>query len=137
MINYLKNHTQKLLWQLFLVLLIFGTISLCLFRTLWHERNTVYSFLSSVSFLHFPAPSEMLWTELSDAAALYEVPDSEKDTVRTEKLQPFFSIADEYTSIYIYGITDGRYRAGQYASQMDSPNFRSFFDTGYLSLIHI
>ncbi len=131
MINYLKNHTQKLLWQLFLVLLVFGTISLCLFRTLWHERNTVYTILSNASFLHFPAPSETLWSDLHEAAALYEVPESEKDTARTEKMQPFFSIADEYTSIYIYGITDGRYRAGQYASHMDSPQFRSFFDTGY------
>ncbi len=131
MINYLKNHTQKLLWQLFLVLIVFGTISLCLFRTLWHERHTVYTILSNVSFLHFPAPSETLWQDLNDSAALYEVPDSEKDTARTEKLQPFFSIADGYTSIYIYGITDGRYRAGQYASYMDSPGFHSFFDTGY------
>ncbi len=84
MINYLKNHTQQLLWQLFLVLLVFGTISLCLFRTLWHERNTIYAILSNVSFLHFPAPSETLWSDLHEAAALYEVPESEKDTARTE-----------------------------------------------------
>lgn len=131
MIDSLKHRRHKLRWQLFFVLLLSGTVSLCLFRTLWHGRNHAYDLLHEVPFLHLPAPSDTILMDIADAAAHYEVPESEKDTLRIEKLQPFFSIADEYTSIYIYGTIDGLYRAGQYASRMDNPNFQSFFDTGY------
>lgn len=131
MINYVKNQIHKLRWQMFFVLLISGAVSFCLFRTLWYERNYAYSLLSDVPFLQFPSPDDTFFKELADAAALYEIPASEKDTERIEKLQPFFSLADEYTSIYIYGTIDQLFRAGWYAPCMDTMRFHSFLNMGY------
>ena len=42
-----------------------------------------------------------------------------------------FDQLDDYTSLAIYGMEDGIYRAGQYPRCMDKEQFHSFFDIGY------
>lgn len=131
MINRIKYHIRGLRLQLLFVLLISGSVSLSLFQVLWKSKTTVYSVLCTVSFLHFPSPGKTFVHDLAAAAPQYEVPDSENDTEKAEKLLPFFSMADEYTSIYIYGADDGLFRAGQHASRMYVPDFPSFFNVSY------
>lgn len=132
MINRIKRQRHRLRWQLFFVLLLFGTVSLSLFQTLWRQQSDVYQWIiRDFPFLPFPSPDGTLWMELSEAAAQCEIPDSDDDVTKIEQLKPFFDLADEYTSIYIYGTEDGLFRAGVYASKMDTPQFRSFFDLGY------
>ena len=50
-----------------------------------------------------------------------------------EAIQPFFSICDSYTSVFIYGM-DGLYRAGKMADIMNNPSFRTFFEGGIAHL---
>ena len=69
----------------------------------------------------------MLGTE----ALNYDIPDSEADTEAVKKLQPLFDQLDDYTSLAIYGMEDGIYRASQYPRCMDKEQFQSFFDIGY------
>ncbi len=65
------------------------------------------------------------------AAENYDIPASEDDTEAVAALQPFLNMPDQYTSIYIYGMDDGLYRAGRYAPIMDHAGFRTLFDFGY------
>ena len=53
--------------------------------------------------------------------------------VAVEAIQPFFSICDSYTSVFIYGM-DGLYRAGKMADIMNNPSFRIFFEGGIAHL---
>ena len=53
--------------------------------------------------------------------------------VAVEAIQPFFSICDSYTSVFIYGM-DGLYRAGKMADIMNNPSFRTFFEGGIAHL---
>ena len=81
--------------------------------------------------LPVPQPDENFWTMLGTEALNYDIPDSESDTEAVEKLQSLFDRLDDYTGLYIYGLEDGIYRAGQYPRCMGKERFRSFFDIGY------
>lgn len=76
----------------------------------------------------FPAPDEDFWMKLDTTAKKYNIPDSENDTERINALKPFFSLADQYTAIYIYGLNDGKYRAGRYPDiTLWNEPFNTFF----------
>ena len=81
--------------------------------------------------LPVPQPDENFWTMLGTEALNYDIPDSESDTEAVEKLQSLFDRLDDYTGLYVYGLEDGIYRAGQYPRCMGKERFRFFFDVGY------
>ena len=81
--------------------------------------------------LPVPQPDENFWTMLGTEALNYDIPDSESDTRSRGKLQSLFDRLDDYTGLYVYGLEDGIYRAGQYPCCMGKERFRFFFDVGY------
>ena len=119
-----------------LLLLLFASVLLCLglFHTLWANKWHVLHVITETNLpimLPVPQPDENFWTMLGTEALNYDIPDSESDTEAVEKLQSLFDRLDDYTGLYIYGLEDGIYRAGQYPRCMGKERFRSFFDIGY------
>ena len=119
-----------------LLLLLFASALLCLglFHTLWANKWYVLHLVTESNLpivLPIPQPDENFWTMLGAEALNYDIPDSEADTEAVKKLQPLFDQLDDYTSLAIYGMEDGLYRAGQYPRCMDKEQFQSFFDIGY------
>lgn len=134
MIKKIRGYAQKLRLrrQLLLVILVSGAFAFLLFQTLWQGKYQAYETLRSIPFLPLPVPDENLVLEaIVEEARNLELPESENDAERIALLQPLFDIADEYTSISLYGLTDRLFLAGSYASAMDDPFFRPFFDIGY------
>lgn len=120
--------------QLFILILVAGALCLGLFRFLWLNKWDMWEFWTTqipARFQPFPLPDDDLWLKLGDAARQCDIPDSEDDLEAVDALEPFFDVVDDYTSIYIYGIEDGLYRAGAYANRMDDTGFASFFHTAY------
>lgn len=116
--------------KLALLIVIAGILCYSLFQFLWYSKYIVFEALDPVfHFLPIHGDDNFL-RQLYEEAAKYDLPESEKDTENTKKLQPWFDLGDAYTSIYVYGL-DGYYRAGRYASIMDDNTFRTFFDMGY------
>lgn len=128
MIKKLKNMTIRT--KLLLLILFTGIICYSLFQFLWYNKWTVYELINPLFNLAPPYGNEYIYDQLTEEATKYDIPESENDTEAVEKLQPFFDLTDQYTSIYIYGL-DGYYRAGKYASAMDDNTFRTVFDLGY------
>ncbi|MDY2589802.1 MAG: sensor histidine kinase, partial [Agathobacter sp.] len=128
MIKKLKNITIRT--KLLLLILFTGIICYSLFQFLWYNKWTVYELINPLFNLAPPYGNEYIYDHLTEEATKYDIPESEYDTEAVEKLQPFFDLTDQYTSIYIYGL-DGYYRAGKYASAMDDNTFRTVFDLGY------
>ena len=119
-----------------LLLLLFASVLLCLglFHTLWANKWHVLHVITETNLpimLPVPQPDENFWTMLGTEALNYDIPDSESDTEAVEKLQSLFDRLDDYTGLYIYGLEDGIYRAGQYPRCMGKERFRFFFDVGY------
>ena len=72
-----------------------------------------------------PNVDDNFWNNLFNKATDYDLPTSETDSKAIDALAPFFDeTADEYTSIYLYSLTEGEYLVGRYAQVMDSENFR-------------
>lgn len=122
--------------QLVLLILTAGIVCISLFQFLWMHKWEVWEFMSkNISLFSdiFPDLDEDFWTTLHQEALNYNVPDSEEDVEAVEAIQPFFDLADEYTSIYIYGLEDGTYRAGQAPGALVSASalFRTPFDAFY------
>ena len=80
----------------------------------------------------FPMQDNDFWLKLTQEALKYDVPDSEDDKEAVKALEPFFSLADDYTSITVYGLEDGLYRAGCFPEAMlwNEP-FNTFFQMSY------
>lgn len=125
----------KIRTKLFLLILITGALCLTTFRFLWHKKWDVYYFLAETlpsSLQFFPYPADDFWMRLSEEAEKYDIPDSEDDEEKVKAIEPFFSLADEYTGIYIYGLMDGLYRAGHSPNEMLlSEPFNTFFQMTY------
>lgn len=129
-----KFKTLRIRTQLTLLILITGTICFLLFQFLWMHKWNVWEALENnpnLSLNIFPDLDDDFWLKLRQEALNYNVPESEDDREAAEDIQPFFGLADEYTGIYIYGLEDGTYRAGQMPRIMDSEGFRFTFDTLY------
>lgn len=126
-----KIKNMKINTKFALAILLAMIVSLGLFSLLWIHKWDILEWTGEMSLSSSQIDEDAFWEKLEKTAKNYEIPDSESDLARTKALNPFFQLADKYTSIYIYG-DDGRYRAGKYADIMDkSPGFRTFFDLGY------
>lgn len=126
-----KFRNAKIRTQFALLLIIMGIISLSLFQFLWYKKWNVYELLKPVFPLTIqPHGDDAFFDLLQKESPNYDIPKSEEDTEAIEKLQPFFDLADQYTSVYIYG-SDGFFRTGKYAEAMDDRLFCSVFDLGY------
>ena len=112
------------------LLILTGIVSVTLFEFMWYKKWNVYEFLKPVFHLASPHGDYDFFDLLVEEAPKYDVPKSEEDTEAIEKIQPFLELADDYTSLYIYG-SDGTFRAGKWAKIMDDSLFRAFFDRGY------
>ena len=125
----------KIRTKLILLILVTGAFCLTLFRFLWHRKWNAYYFLaqnlpSNMKF--FPTPDDDFWGNLIEEAKKYNVPDSEDDKEAVRAIEPFFSLADEYTSISIYGLEDGLYRTSCFPEAMLwSEPFNTFFQMTY------
>lgn len=119
--------------QLFILILVTGALCLGLFRFLWLHKWAVWAFYLDelpVAFHIFPEPDENFWDQLYDEALKYDIPESEDDLDAVKALSPLFDLADDFTSLYIYGL-DGLYRAGQIPRCMDNLGYAGFFSLGY------
>ena len=125
-----KLSSMKIRTKLALLIFITGILCFSLFQFLWYNKYTVFEALDPVFHFSPLHGDENFFDMLCEEAAKYDLPESETDTEAIQKLQPWFDLGDDYTSIYIYG-SDGYYRAGKYASAMEDSTFRTFFDFGY------
>ena len=121
--------------QLGLLIVVVGALCMLLYQFLWPRCMDVWDFMAHNPHLSalgvLPEPDEDFWTTLYDEAKKYDVPESEEDTGAIEALGPFLALADDYTGLYVYGLEDGMYRAGQYPAVMDSDSFYFLFNQGY------
>lgn len=125
---------QHIRTKLLLLLFASALLFLGLFHTLWANKWYVLHVITETNLpimLPVPQPDENFWTMLGTEALNYDIPDSESDTEAVEKLQSLFDRLDDYTGLYVYGLEDGIYRAGQYPRCMGKERFRFFFDVGY------
>ena len=125
-----KLSAMKIRTKLALLIVLTGFFCYSLFQFLWYNKYTVFEALDPVFHFSPLHGDENFLGQLYEEAANYDLPESETDTEAIQKLQPWFDLGDDYTSIYIYG-PDGYYRAGKYASAMKDSTFRTFFDMGY------
>ncbi len=125
----------KIRTKLFLLILVTGSLCLSLFRFLWHNKWSVYYGLAErlpSSLRFFPMPEDDFWTKMIEEAKKYDVPDFEDDEDAVNAIQPYFSLADDYTGISIYGLEDGLYRASYFPQAMLwSEPFNTFFQLTY------
>lgn len=127
----LKN--MKIRTQLFLLIFATGLFCFLLYSFMWKQKWQVYELLQTSPAIRrhvFPGPEDGFWLKVRTEALKYNIPESEKDTEAIEAIEPFFEIADPYTSIYIYGIEDGKYRTGRFPSYFDSGS-SAFFNSLY------
>lgn len=106
-------------------------IAFSLFELLWLNKWKLCEIAERLDLFYTQINDEEFQNALAEEALHYDIPESEDDTEAKEALKPFFDLANEYTAIYIYGIEDGLFRAGRYASAMDEGDFLFFFNLGY------
>lgn len=132
MITKLKH--LKIQTKLLLLIFIAGAFCMLLFRFLWLQKWDAWYFFSTdvtSSPPIFKKPQNDIWQKVYSDAIYYNVPESENDKEAQEALEPYFSQADDYTAIYIYGLEDGLYRAGQIPRIMTQDNtYSALFRTG-------
>ena len=129
MIKKLKS--VKIRTQFILLILCTGILCFILFIKLWTNKWTIAKFFTGTDYSLTQMDDTDFMDAFYEAAKNYDIPDSEEDKEAAKALEPFFDMTDKYTSVYIYGLEDGYYRAGKYAQIMDSISFRTFFDFGY------
>lgn len=110
----IKQKPIKIRTQFFLLILAAGLLCFLLYTAMWKHKWQVYDFLQESNCLQkvLPCPADDFWLRLRTEALKYDIPESEEDIEGNRAIKPFFEVADEYTSICIYGLEDGLYRAG-------------------------
>lgn len=126
-----KLKSLKIRTQFALLILAAVVLSYLLFSFLWYNKWTFIGWAEKQFELNSQLSDDTFWNKLYAEALNCDIPKDEHDKDAIQKLQPFFDLTDQYTSIYIYGLEDGLYRAGKTAEIMDNTSFRSFFDFGY------
>ena len=125
----------KIQTKLLLLIFIAGTFCLLLFRFLWLQKWDAWYFFStdiSADPPIFKKPQNDILEKLSTEAIHYNVPKSEDDKEAQKALEPYLSMADDYTAIYIYGLEDGLYRAGQFPRIMvNNDTYANLFRAGF------
>lgn len=126
----MKMRTQFALVTLAAILMAFS-----FFELLWLNRWNVYEALQKlgVDFTYCQLQDEEFGNRLVEEALKYDLPEDEEDEAAVEAIQPYLDLADEYTSIYLYDIEDGTYKAGRYAASMEEGKsiFAVLFGSGY------
>lgn len=127
-----KIKKSKIRTQFIFLILCAGMISFVLFEILWTNKWDIAKAVTGIDFSHTQQTDMTFMNSFYKAAENYDIPASEDDTETAAALEPFLNMSDQYTSIYIYGMEDGLYRAGRYAPIMDNTGFRTFLDFGYI-----
>lgn len=126
-----KIKKWKIRTKLSVLLVLTGILCIVQFWFLWYNRWNVWS-LCSVCFPELTVDHDQLADRLDLEAAKLDLPESEDDKEAIEKLEPLFALLDDYTSMHIYGIEDGLYRAGSMPGFVEKSNpFYFFFNYGY------
>ena len=110
-------------------------LSISFFELLWLNKWVLCRTAERLNLFYPQVNEESLQESLQDVlvenAAHYNIPESEEDTEAVKALDPLFNLADDYTSIWIYGLEDGMFRAGKHASVMDDNSFLFLMNIGY------
>lgn len=125
----IKRKNIKIRTQLFLLILAAGIFCFLLYSFLWKYKWHVYDLVQKSPVIRqhvLPCIDEDFWLTLRTEALKYDVPESEDDAKGTKEIEPFFDFIDEYTSLYIYGLEDGLYRAGKPPAFYDSRSVTIF-----------
>lgn len=117
-ISQWKIRTQFAVLILCALILAFGA-----FGTLWANKWHIFRFLGLLEYYSTYGDALYLADRLYEEAPGYELPESENDTERIKALKPLLDLADPYTSIAIYGLEDGYYRASRPAEIMEKHSF--------------
>ncbi len=121
----------KIRTKLSLLLVLTGILCIFQFWFLWYNRWNVWNFCAAC-FPQITVDRSQLVDALNQEAAKLDLPASENDKEAIEKLAPLFAHLDDYTSIGIYGVDDGLYRAGYMPSFIEkSSPFYTIFRYGY------
>ena len=126
-----RFHNMKLRTQAAIVILCAIILAFTFFELLWLNKWKFCEAAERLDLFYTQINDEEFQNTLVREALNYKIPESEDDTEAIEALKPFLDLANEYTAIYIYGYDDGLYRAGRFASVMDSEQFLLFFNIGY------
>lgn len=128
-----KMKKWKIRTKLSVLLVLTGILCIVQFWFLWYNRWNVWN-LCSVCFPELTVDHNQLADRLNLEAVKLDLPESEDDKEAIEKLEPLFALLDDYTSMHIYGIEDGLYRAGSMPGFIERSNpFYFFFNYGYLA----
>lgn len=115
--------------KLLFLILISGCFFLSLFLFLWRNIGNAWDLVKDTP--PFVWGEKELIEELRKDAMLYDLPDYDKGKNQTEKMERFFSHADEYTGVYVYGEEDGYYRAGKSPGRMDDLVYGTILQWGF------
>lgn len=129
MIRRFRN--MKIRTQSAIVILCAIIAAFAFFELLWLNKWKFCEAAEDLDLFYTQISDDSFKETLAEEALNYNIPESENDEEAVEALQPFLDLANEYTSIYIYGKEDSLYRAGKFASIMDTRSFLFFFNIGY------
>lgn len=129
MIRRFRN--MKIRTQSAIVILCAIIAAFAFFELLWLNKWKFCEAAEDLDLFYTQISDDRFKETLAEEALNYNIPESENDEEAVEALQPFLDLANEYTSIYIYGKEDSLYRAGKFASIMDTRSFLFFFNIGY------
>lgn len=117
------RHVKKLRTQLLIIIIIAGVLSVSLFHFTWRQQPQVWGLLRNIPGIALD--KDTFTEELKQEAQNYTLPESEQDEEGMEQFEPFFDLADKYTTIFIYG-PDGIYVAGHDADVMKTKTWNFF-----------
>lgn len=129
MIRRFRN--MKIRTQSAIVILCAIIAAFAFFELLWLNKWKFCEAAEDLDLFYTQISDDSFKETLAEEALNYNIPESEDDEEAVEALQPFLDLANEYTSIYIYGEEDGLYRTGKFAPVMDTRSFLFFFNIGY------
>lgn len=129
MIRRFRN--MKIRTQSAIVILCAIIAAFAFFELLWLNKWKFCETAEDLDLFYTQISDDSFKETLAEEALNYNIPESEDDEEAVEALQPFLDLANEYTSIYIYGKEDSLYRTGKFASIMDTRSFLFFFNIGY------
>lgn len=127
-----KYTALKIRTQFFLVLICAGIMSVALFQFMWSNKWNLWLTLKNTNVFSWYTVDDNFFSKLSKEAGKYNVPKNEEDTDALKAFQPFLDQADPYTSLYVYGLVDGIFRASKSSEFLNKSSLRrSLFDFGY------
>lgn len=123
-----KIRSLKLHTKLLLLIILSSTCCVLLFCFLWLHTDTAWKFAKNFPPFYFD--DENLVEQLRIDAKNYELPDYDDGKNQKDDFGTFFSHADDYTGVYIYGADDGLYIASQYPYRFDDVFAESLMQLG-------